>query len=126
MNEEKELVEFLKDRDKDVLIDLYLQKRYDNELCCYELTSKILENEKRIAELEEINRVLSNELTKNSIAKQDKIETCCGIPLYKIPRLSQENYELRYKLAGIEETVIALKNKIKEQEKLINELRKSV
>ena len=37
------------------------------------------EQDKRIKELEETDKVLSNELTKNSILKQDHIETCCGI-----------------------------------------------
>ena len=43
------------------------------------------QQDKRIKELEATNKVLSNELTKNNIIKQDRLETCCGIPIYEIP-----------------------------------------
>ena len=49
--------------------------------------------DKRIKELEETNKVLSNELTKNSILKQDHIETCCGIPIFEIPKMKTENQQ---------------------------------
>jgi hypothetical protein len=47
------------------------------------------QQDKRIKELEATNKVLSNELTKNNIIKQDRLETCCGIPIYEIPTLKQ-------------------------------------
>lgn len=49
----------------------------------------VREQYKRIKELEAANKVLSNELTKNNIVKQDRLETCCGIPIYEIPTLKQ-------------------------------------
>ena len=54
--------------------------------------------DKRIKELEETNKVLSNELTKNSILKQDHIETCCGIPIFEIPKIKEENQQLKQQL----------------------------
>ena len=53
------------------------------------------EQDKRIKELEETNKVLSNELTKNSILKQRYIETCCGIPIFEIPKIKEENQQLK-------------------------------
>ena len=53
------------------------------------------EQDKRIKELKETNKVLSNELTKNSILKQDHIETCCGIPIFEIPKIKEENQQLK-------------------------------
>lgn len=50
---------------------------------------------KRIKELEETNKVLSNELIKNSILKKGYIETCCGIPIFEIPKIKEENQQLK-------------------------------
>ena len=57
------------------------------------------QQDKRIKELEETNKVLSNELTKNSIVKQDHIETCCGIPIFEIPKMKAENQQPKQQLA---------------------------
>ena len=74
----------------DVIERLNTQDANKNELL------KIKSNlEQRIIELTKTNKVLSNELTKNSIIKQDNIETCCGIPIFEIPKLKQENERLK-------------------------------
>lgn len=56
----------------------------------------------RIIELSKTNKFLSNELTKNNTVKQDHIETCCGIPIFDIPQLKQDNEKLKQKLAEYE------------------------
>ena len=61
--------------------------------------------DKRIKELEETNKVLSNELTKNSILKQDYIETCCGISIFEIPKIKEENQQLKQQLALTEKAL---------------------
>lgn len=63
------------------------------------------EQDKRIKELEATNKVLSNELTKNNIIKQDRLETCCGIPIYEISTLKEENQQLKEQLSKKEETL---------------------
>ena len=70
------------------------------------------QQDKRIKELEETNKVLSNELTKNSILNQDYIETCCGIPIFEIPKIKEENQQLKQsqKQLAIEELKLALEN----------------
>lgn len=74
----------------DVIERINTQDANTNELL------KIKSNlEQRIIELTKTNKVLSNELTKNSIIKQDNIETCCGIPIFEIPKLKQENERLK-------------------------------
>ena len=70
------------------------------DICDVSESPKILvnllnEQDKRIKELEETNKVLSNELTKNSILKQGYIETCCGIPIFEIPKIKEENQQLK-------------------------------
>ena len=67
------------------------------------------QQDKRIKELEETNKVLSNELTKNSIVKQDHIETCCGIPIFEIPKIKEENKQLKQQLAEKEKEIEQLK-----------------
>ena len=66
----------------------------------FNITTKKLQDllnrkDKRIKELEETNKVLSNELTKNSILKQDYIETCCGISIFEIPNEPKAITELK-------------------------------
>ena len=62
--------------------------------------------DKRIKELEETNKVLSNELTKNSILKQDHIETCCGIPIFEIPKIKEENQQLKQQLHDLPKKIV--------------------
>ena len=62
--------------------------------------------DKRIKELEETNKVLSNELTKNSILKQDHIETCCGIPIFEIPKMKAENQQLKQQLHDLPKKIV--------------------
>ena len=66
--------------------------------------------QKEQKELEETNKLLSNELTKNSILKQDHIETCCGIPIFEIPKIKEENQQLKQQLAEKERQVKKLNN----------------
>ena len=42
---------------------------------------------KQLEELKSTNKVLSEELTKDKILKQDCLTTCCGIPIGDIPKL---------------------------------------
>lgn len=66
----------------------------------YKCVVRVLNQQnKRIKELEETNKVLSNELTKNSILKKGYIETCCGIPIFEIPKIKEENQQLKQQLA---------------------------
>ena len=64
------------------------------------------QQDKRIKELEETNKVLSNELTKNSILKQDHIETCCGIPIFEIPKMKAENQQLKQQLHDLPKKIV--------------------
>ena len=64
------------------------------------------QQDKRIKELEETNKVLSNELTKNSILKQDHIETCCGIPIFEIPKMKEENQQLKQQLHYLPKKIV--------------------
>ena len=77
--------------------------------------------DKRIKELEETNKVLSNELTKNSILKQDHIETCCGIPIFEIPKMKAENQQLKQQLEDAEENIDNLELQLREQYQLVDE-----
>lgn len=77
--------------------------------------------DKRIKELEETNKVLSNELTKNSILKQDHIETCCGIPIFEIPKMKAENQQLKQQLEDAEENNDNLELQLREQYQLVDE-----
>lgn len=101
----------------------------------FNITTKKLQDllnqqNKRIKELETTNKVLSNELTKNNIMKQDKLETCCGIPIYEIPALKEENQQLKQQLAEKEKEIEQVTSKLpasydKEQnQKAIEQLEK--
>lgn len=59
------------------------------------IIKKLNLQDKRIKELEATNKILSNELTQNGIVKQDRLETCYGIPIYEIPKLKEENQQLK-------------------------------
>ena len=58
------------------------------------ITELLNQQDKRIKELEETNKVLCNELTKNNIIKPNRLETCCGVPIYEVPKLKEENKQL--------------------------------
>ena len=78
---------------------------------------------KRIKELEETNKVLSNELTKNSILKQDHIETCCGIPIFEIPKIKEENQQLKQQLEEKEKEIATLEVMLAENKNDIQEIK---
>ena len=79
----------------------------DKELAKLETVCDWLnQKDKRIKELEETNKVLSNELTKNSILKQDHIETCCGIPIFEIPKIKKENQQLKQQLHDLPKKIV--------------------
>ena len=61
-----------------------LDKHYSKT---YELQQENRELKKQLEELKQTNKVLSEELTKNNILKQDCLTTCCGIPIGDIPKL---------------------------------------
>ena len=59
---------------------------------------------KQLEELKSINKVLSEELTKDKILKQDCLTTCCGIPIGDIPKLINQQKEfIEYMTKTIEE-----------------------
>lgn len=63
-----------------------------------ELKIKLFENEvyelkKQLEALKSTNKVLSEELTKDKILKQDCLTTCCGIPIGDIPKLVNQQKE---------------------------------
>ena len=79
-----------------------LKKKYENAVADYETTmfekeqlnslvnscqEEIRELKKQLEELKSTNKVLSEELTKDKILKQDCLTTCCGIPIGDIPKL---------------------------------------
>ena len=51
------------------------------------------ELKEQIEELKSTNKVLSEELTKDKILKQDYLTTCCGIPIGYIPKLLNQQKE---------------------------------
>lgn len=90
----------------DVCVDLYNNGVLDKSINdTYKLEKLLNQQDKRIKELEETNKVLSNELTKNSILKQRHIETCCGIPIFEIPKMKEENQQLKQQLAEKEKEI---------------------
>ena len=92
----KENIPVITDREKlydkcenmEQLFDNYylplLDKHYSKT---YELQQENRELKKQLEELKQTNKVLSEELTKNNILKQDCLTTCCGIPIGDIPKL---------------------------------------
>ena len=100
-----------------VFIDTENDRDMDMDTVC----SLLNKQDKRIKELEETNKVLSNELTKNSIVKQDHIETCCGIPIFEIPKMKEENQQLKQQLAEKDKQIEKLM--YEEIDKQINELK---
>lgn len=51
------------------------------------------ELKKQLEEIKSTNNVLSEELTKDKILKQDCLTTCCGIPIGDIPKLLNQQKE---------------------------------
>ena len=91
----------------DVRVDLYNNGVLDKSINdTYKLEKLLNQQDKRIKELEETNKVLSNELTKNSILKQDYIETCCGIPIFEIPKIKEENQQLKQQLHDLPNKIV--------------------
>ena len=75
---------------------------FDNKiycpLCFFKEKTNRLEKEnqelkKQLEELKSTNKVLSEELTKDKILKQDCLTTCCGIPIGDIPKLINQQKE---------------------------------
>ena len=64
---------------------------YKNDKCILRGMREDLEN--FVEELKSTNKVLSEELTKDKILKQDCLTTCCGIPIGDIPRLITKQKE---------------------------------
>lgn len=101
----------------DVCVDLYNNGVLDKSINdTYKLEKLLNQQDKRIKELEETNKVLSNELTKNSILKQRHIETCCGIPIFEIPKMKEENQQLKQQLAEKEKEIERLNLEFETQE----------
>ncbi len=70
---------------KDVFDELF------NEMENWKEEAKELK--KQLEELKSTNKVLSEELTKDKILKQDCLTTCCGIPIGDIPKLITQQKE---------------------------------
>lgn len=64
------------------------------------------ELKKQIKELKTTNNVLANELTKDTIIKQDYLTTCCGIPIGDIPKLKSQQREF---IEYLEESIKLIK-----------------
>ena len=74
---------------KDVFIELF------NEMSNWKEEAKELK--KQLEELKSTNKVLSEELTKDKILKQNCLTTCCGIPIGDIPKLiNQQKKFIKY------------------------------
>ena len=82
-----------------------LNKKYLNAVADYETTMFEKEQlKKQLEELKSTNKVLSEELTKDKILKQDCLTTCCGIPIGDIPKLINQQKEfIKYMNAIIED-----------------------
>ena len=96
-----------------------LNQKYLNVVADYETTmfekeqlnslvnscqEEIRELKKQLEELKSTNKVLSEELTKDKILKQDCLTTCCGIPIGDIPKLINQQKEfIEYMNKTIEE-----------------------
>lgn len=70
---------------KDVFKELF------NEMSNWKEEAKNLK--KQLEGLKSTNKVLSEELTKDKILKQNCLTTCCGIPIGDIPKLINQQKE---------------------------------
>lgn len=77
-----ELYEKTKDCGRTQFIKLLMEKDRENK-----------ELKKQLEEYKATNEVLSHELTKDKILKQDHLTTCCGIPIGDIPKLITQQKE---------------------------------
>lgn len=69
-----------------------------------ELQNQNQELKKQLEELKSTNKVLSEELTKDKILKQDCLTTCYGIPIGDIPKLINQQKEfIKYLEDGVQE-----------------------
>lgn len=75
----------------------YVELNKNNELLVsynQTLLKEIQELKKQLEEYKATNKILSHELTKDKILKQDHLTTCCGIPIADIPKLIEKNKKL--------------------------------
>lgn len=79
---EKELEDLKKENDK---LEHYLISKQN--IYIKQLENRIKTLDKKIEELEATNNVLSSELTKDKVIKQDYLTSCCGIPISDIPEI---------------------------------------
>ena len=69
-----------------------------------QLKIQISAREEEYRKLDETNKVLSQELTKDNILKQEHLKTCCGISIGDIPKLiTQQKEFIEYMNKTIEE-----------------------
>ena len=86
-----------------------LKQKYINAVADYETTMFEKEQlKKQLEELKSTNKVLSEELTKDKILKQDCLTTCCGIPIGDIPKLQDENKQLEDNWKKLKEWLVQL------------------
>lgn len=84
------------------LIPKYVFDELFNEMSNWREEAKELK--KQLEEYKATNEVLSHELTKDKILKQDCLTTCCGIPIGDIPKLINQQKEfIEYMNKTIEE-----------------------
>lgn len=93
MNEEEFITKFYSCDDK----EQFLKDVYHNLNCLQQeneqLKIQISAKEEEYRKLDETNKVLSQELTKDNILKQEHLKTCCGIPIGDIPKLITQQKE---------------------------------
>ena len=77
------------------MFDYLITPIESNLLVAYikELQQENQELKKQLEELKSTNKVLSEELTKDKILKQDCLTTCYGIPIGDIPKLINQQKE---------------------------------
>lgn len=66
---------------------------YKETINIFDLLKENQELKKQLEEYKAINKVLSQELTKDKILKQDHLTTCCGISIVDIPKLITQQKE---------------------------------
>ena len=93
MNEEEFITKFYSCDDE----EQFLKDVYHNLNCLQQenqqLKIQISAREEEYRKLDETNKVLSQELTKDNILKQEHLKTCCGISIGDIPKLITQQKE---------------------------------
>lgn len=93
MSEEEFITKFYSCDDE----EQFLKDVYHNLNCLQQenqqLKIQISAREEEYRKLDETNKVLSQELTKDNILKQEHLTTCCGIPIGDIPKLITQQKE---------------------------------